>query len=85
MLGVQIAFKDFKPTKGIWGSPWASSRGQVNVFKHFQRFLRSSYSLQIIGNTISLSLYSLLAKFPCCLLLSLMMNELRSTKLKKTV
>ena len=85
MLGVQIAFKDFKPTKGIWGSPWASSRGQVNVFKHFQRFLRSSYSLQIIGNTISLSLYSLLAKFPCCLLLALMMNELRSTKLKKTV
>ena len=57
----------------------------MNVFKHFQRFLRSSYSLQIIGNTISLSLYSLLAKFPCCLLLALMMNELRSTKLKKTV
>ena len=47
--------------------------------------MRSSYSLQIIGNTISLSLYSLLAKFPCCLLLALMMNELRSTKLKKTV
>ena len=85
MLGVQIAFKDFKPTKGIWGSPWASSRGQVNVFKHFQRFLRSSYSLQIIGNTISLSLYSLLAKFPCCLLLALMMNELRSERVKRVV
>lgn len=85
MLGVQIAFKDFKPTKGIWGSPWASSRGQVNVFKHFQRFLRSSYSLQIIGNTISLSLYSLLAKFPCCLLLALMMNELRSGRFKKVM
>ena len=71
MLGVQIAFKDFKPTKGIWGSPWASSRGETNVLKHFERFLRSPYSLQIIGNTVGISLYSLLAKFPCCAVRSL--------------
>lgn len=85
MLGTQIAFKDFKATKGIWGSPWASSRGAADPFKHFNRFLRSSYSLQIIGNTVTLSLYQLLAKFPCCLLLALMMNELRSARLKKAV
>ena len=85
MLGIQIAFKDFAPTKGIWGSPLAMTRGEINVFKHFERFLRSSYSMQIIGNTVTLSLYSLLAKFPCCILLALMMNEMRSARYRKTV
>ena len=85
MAGVQIAFKDFKPILGIWRSPWASERGQINVLKHFVRFLNSAYSMRIIGNKLAVSVYSLLAEFPCCILLALMMNELRSTKLKKTV
>ena len=85
MLGIQIAFKDFKPIKGIWRSPWAAERGQINVFKHFIRFLNSAYSLRIIGNTLAVSVYSLLAEFPCCILLALMMNELRSERFKKTV
>lgn len=85
MAGVQIAFKDFKPILGIWRSPWASERGQINLLKHFVRFLNSAYSMRIIGNTLAVSVYSLLAEFPCCILLALMMNELRSTKLKKTV
>ena len=85
LLGIQIAFKDFNPVKGIWGSPWASQRGSVNALKHFQRFLNSKYSLQIIRNTITISLYSLLAKFPCCLMLALMMNELRSARYRKAV
>lgn len=85
MLGVQIAFKDFKPTKGIWGSPWAVTKGEVDILKHFSRFLRSAYSMTIIKNTVVVSLYSLFAKFPCCLLLALMMNELRSPRFRKTV
>ena len=85
MAGIQIAFKDFKPIKGIWLSPWASERGQTNVLKHFIRFLNSAYSLRIIGNTLAVSAYSLLAEFPCCILLALMMNELRSTRFQKTV
>ena len=85
MLGIQIAFKDFKPTMGIWGSPWAQRRGQLQLFKHFARFLASDYSFQIIANTVILSLYSLLAKFPCCILLALMMNELGNQRLRRTV
>ena len=34
MFGVQIAFKDFTPAAGIWGSPWAG-------FKHFKKFFKS--------------------------------------------
>ena len=85
MFGIQIAFKDFKATLGIWASPWAMRRGQLDIFKHFSRFLTSSYSFQIIGNTIAVSLYSLLAKFPCCIILALMMNELRSVRMRKTM
>lgn len=85
MLGIQIAFKDYNPVKGIWASPWAAQRGEINILKHFQRFLNSKYSIQIIGNTVTVSLYSLLAKFPCCLLLALMMNELRSARFRKVV
>ena len=85
MAGVQIAFKDFKPILGIWRSPWASERGQINVLKHFVRFLNSAYSMRIIGNTLAVSVYSLLAEFPCCILLALMMNELRSERVKRVV
>lgn len=85
MAGVQIAFKDFKPILGIWRSPWASERGQINVLKHFVRFLNSAYSMRIIGNTLAVSVYSLLAEFPCCILLALMMNELRSGRFKKVM
>ena len=34
LLGNVIAFKDFKPMKGIWGSPWVG-------LKHFQAFFSS--------------------------------------------
>ena len=56
MAGIQIAFKDFKPLKGIWGSPWATSKGSLDLLKHFERFLGSKYSLQIITNTVLVSL-----------------------------
>ena len=85
MAGIQIAFKDFKPLKGIWGSPWATSKGSLDLLKHFERFLGSKYSLQIITNTVLVSLYALLANFPCCILLALMMNEIRSRAFKKYV
>ena len=37
MFGVQIAFKDFTPGLGIWGSPWAG-------FKHFKTFIYNNFS-----------------------------------------
>ena len=54
MYGVQIAFKDFSPSKGIQGSPWVG-------FANFQKFFNSFQSKNLIWNTVSLSLYSLIA------------------------
>ena len=76
MLGIQIAFRDFKVRGGIWNSPWAG-------LKHFQLFFSSSASGQIIRNTFVLSLYSLFAGFPIPIVLAICLNESRSQKFKR--
>lgn len=78
LLGIQIAFKDFVASKGIWGSPWAG-------FKHFERFLSSYEFGNILWNTLRLSFYSLIAGFPVPILLAVCLNQLRNGPLKKTV
>ncbi|MDF2663874.1 MAG: sugar transporter permease, partial [Paenibacillus sp.] len=70
MYGVQIAFKDFIATKGIWGSPWVG-------FKHFERFFDSYFFWRLIKNTLGISLYELAVGFPIPILLALMINEVR--------
>ncbi|TBL78962.1 ABC transporter permease [Paenibacillus thalictri] len=78
MYGIQIAFKDFSATRGIMGSPWAGLR-------HFQRFFESSYFWELLWNTLSLSLYSLLVGFPIPILLALLIYEINGKRLKKWV
>ncbi|MCL2832261.1 MAG: ABC transporter permease subunit [Treponema sp.] len=78
MYGVQIAFKNFKAARGIWGSPWV---GLVN----FQKFLSSPDIWNILGNTVGISLYSLIVGFPVPIILALMLNYIRPLSLKKTI
>lgn len=78
MYGLQIAFKDFSASRGIMGSPWAGLR-------HFERFFESSYFWELLWNTLSLSLYSLLVGFPIPILLALLIYEINGKRLKKWV
>lgn len=78
MYGVQIAFKNFMASKGIWGSPWIG-------FQHFERFFSSYYFERLIKNTLGISLYSLIVGFPIPIILALMVNELKNEKFKKAV
>ena len=78
MYGVQIAFKDFTPANGIEGSPWVG-------FANFQTFFNSFQSKNLIWNTITLSLYSLIAGFPFPIFLALMMNQIRVKRFKQTL
>jgi putative aldouronate transport system permease protein len=78
MYGVQIAFKDFNPVKGIWGSPWVG-------FEHFTRFFQSFHFWTLIRNTLGISLYSLAVGFPIPILLALMLNEVRSSAFRRFV
>lgn len=78
MYGVLISFKDFNPVKGILGSDWVG-------FKHFERFFGAYNFGRILKNTLSLSIYSLLAGFPLPILLALCIHSCTRTGFKKTV
>lgn len=78
MYGVQLAFRDYNPIMGITGSPWVG-------FEHFARFFNSYQFKQLIGNTLILSLYSLIVGFPIPIILALALNQVKNSKFKKLV
>ena len=78
MGGVLIAFKDYSPSRGIFGSPWAG-------FKYFKRFFESYVFWDILYNTISLSIFNLVANFPIPIIFALLLNNLVSKKYKRFV
>ena len=78
MYGVTIAFKDFYASKGIMGSPWVG-------LEHFKRVFRSPDFLQILWNTLSLSIYQLLITFPLPIFLALLINSCHSKRFGKFV
>ena len=71
MYGVVIAFKNFKPAYGIAGSPWVGMR-------NFERFFSSYQFRNTLTNTLSISIYSMLAGFPAPIILALMMDQIRN-------
>ncbi|MBO9609804.1 MAG: sugar ABC transporter permease [Paenibacillaceae bacterium] len=77
MYGVQIAFKQYVVTKGIWGSDWVG-------FDQFVRFFQSYYFGRLLRNTLLISLFQL-ALFPVSVLVALSLNELVNGKYKKFV
>lgn len=78
MYGVQIAFKNYSPVKGINGSPWVG-------ITHFQRFFNSYQFVLLLKNTLGLSIYNLVVGFPFPILLALCLNYLKNQKFKKIV
>jgi len=76
MWGAQIAFRDYLPTKGIWGSTWVGLR-------HFSRFVNSYQFFRLLRNTLGISIYQLLAGFPLPVILALTLNQLKNGFFKK--
>lgn len=76
MLGLQIAFKEFDASLGIFGSPWVG-------LKYFEKFINSYQFGRIIKNTLVLSVYSLAARFPVPIVLAICINVMRSKRFKK--
>ena len=73
-----IAFKDYRPARGILGSAWVG-------LEHFRTFVSSYYFWDLLRNTVTISFSSLLFGFPAPLLLAILLNELRQKKFKKVV
>lgn len=78
MYGIIMAFKSFQPSLGIWGSPWVG-------FDHFVRFFTSPQFSRIITNTLSISIYSIIAGFPIPVVLAIAINYIKNKSYKKLV
>ena len=78
MYGVLIAFKKYKPKKGVWGSAWLDP-----WYKNFQEFFNNVNCEHIITQTIKVGVMSLIFTYPMPIILALMLNELRFPRFKK--
>src|SRR4051794_8117099 len=75
MAGLIIAFQDYNPFAGFTDSEWVG-------FKHFSRMFDSSEVIQVIVNTLQLSLLQILVAFPISIVFALMLNDLRNETYK---
>ncbi|MBB2948746.1 putative aldouronate transport system permease protein [Actinoplanes lutulentus] len=73
-----IAFKDYSPVLGPWGSPWVG-------LDNFQRLFTNPVFLTLLENTFILAFYLVLASFPIPILLAIALNEIRNGWFKRTV
>lgn len=78
MYGVTLAFKNFKPKLGIFGSPWVG-------MKYMKQIVNDSYFWTVFKNTIVLNLENLLFSFPAPIILALLLNEVNNRHYKKLV
>lgn len=78
MGGLVMAFKDYDMTKGIWGSDFV---GLAN----FQKFFSSYKFTQVLKNTLTVSVYSLLITFPVPIIFALILNSFPGKRFNKVV
>lgn len=76
MGGIIIAFKKFRITRPISEAPWVG-------FKYFQDFFQDINFVDIMTNTIGISLLKLIIGFPLPIIFALLINEIRGVKFKK--
>ena len=62
MWGLVIAFQDYNPFDGIWGSPWVG-------FAHFIDLFTYDYFYTLLRNTLVINFMNLVLYFPIYLLL----------------
>jgi putative aldouronate transport system permease protein len=74
--GLGTAFVDFNLGKGLLASKFVG-------LKHFNNFLGSSHFPRLLRNTMVISSMDLFLAFPIPIILSLLLNEIRSAKFKR--
>lgn len=78
MYGIVISFQDFNIFGGISGSEWVG-------MAQFERLLQSDEFLQVLINTLLISLYKITILFPIPIVIALMLNEVRRMFFKRTI
>ncbi|HHX12274.1 MAG TPA: sugar ABC transporter permease [Clostridiales bacterium] len=77
MIGLQIAFKNFKPGNTIWNAKWV---GLDNFW-----FLKDPEFWRVVKNTLTLTITKFAITFPAPIILALLINEVKSVQFKKIV
>jgi putative aldouronate transport system permease protein len=78
IYGIQIAFRDYKPNLGFTKSAWVG-------LKHFKRFISSTYFPVVMKNTLTLSIYQLIAGFPIPIIYALLLNSMKGKRYRKLI
>lgn len=78
MLGLSLAFQDYKFSKGMFLSPWIG-------FRYFEAFFNYFNFWNIIKNTLVISFYKLILFFPIPILFAIMLNEIRNKFFKQVL
>ncbi|OBZ12647.1 MULTISPECIES: sugar ABC transporter permease [Bacillales] len=74
--GIIIAFKNFNPVKGIFGSPWSG-------FDNFKFFLSNGDFLRITFNTFWINFNQILWGTILAVVFAVLLNEIKSNSMKK--
>ena len=78
MYGATIAFKKFNPMVGIMRSPWIG-------LAHFRQLFSLDKFYAVFWNTVRISFTRIIFGFPVPLIVALMLNELKSIRLKRAI
>lgn len=76
MGGMVIAFKNYQYNKGIWGSSWSG-------LKNFEFLFKTNDAWTITRNTILYNLTFIILDTVMAITLAILLNEIRSKKMKK--
>lgn len=77
MVGLQIAFRDFRPGNTIWNAKWV---GLDNFW-----FFKDSEFWRVVKNTLVLTVSRFVITFPAPIILALLINEVRNVWFKRIV
>lgn len=76
--GITIAFKEFLPGKGIWGSPWVG-------LENFEYMLALPDTKRVMWNTLFIAAAKILINFPVPIIISILLNEVKNHRFKRSV
>ena len=76
MFGLVISFQNYTPSRGVMGSEFVG-------FTNFINFFSSPYFVQLLRNTVRISVTQLLFSFPAPIILALLINEIRSKRFRQ--
>jgi len=78
IYGLVIAFQDFNIFKGIGGSEWVG-------LLQFERLFSSPDFIQVLSNTLIISVYKIVLLFPIPIMIAILLNEVRKMWFKRSI